>query len=178
MLCPDCSHMSLSIIRGTCAECGGDTVSDDHLLCEKCSLDLDMCQVCEDDLGISAQAAAINPGVYMVRKNMKDTGSTIKLKLGDELHITLDVSNGYDFVWQDDGSHDERIVCHQSSGAFIESDGGSWGKGYQTLVFKAAGVGIVQLSLAEVPMRSRGGYMGLQSMSPSGVTWKATVQVK
>lgn len=175
MLCPDCSHMSLSIIRGTCSECGGDTVSDDHLLCEQCSQDLDACQVCEDYLGAHVQAAAINPGVYMVRKNMKDAGSTIKLKLGDELHITLDCSNGYDQFWRDDGTHDDRVVCHVSSGAFIETPG-NWGKGTQTLVFKASAVGIVQLSLEEAPIRSRGFFSS--QAAPSGVTWKATVQVK
>lgn len=180
MLCPTCSHMPLSTLRGTCEECGCDTVSDDHMLCDSCSQNLDMCQVCGDDLGIHGQLP-VNPGVFMVRKNMKDVGTTIKLKLGDELHITLDCTNGYDYIWRDDGSHDDRIVSHQSSGTFIEADPmghGSWGKGTQTLVFKAAGVGTVQLSLEEVPGRSRGGYMGLQSMSATGVTWKATVQVK
>ncbi|MBN9397061.1 MAG: hypothetical protein J0H83_17565 [Candidatus Melainabacteria bacterium] len=179
MLCPDCNQLSLSILKGTCAECGGDTVSDDHIYCDQCSLDQDACQVCGDELGIhAAQAAVATPGVFMVRKFMSDNGSTIKLKVGDELHLELDVSNGYTYHWVNERKNDRAVVDFQAAQPFVAAQGNNqnnWGKGTQTLVFKATGVGTTTLELKEDVNRSNfwGGGSG-----PSGVTWSATIQVK
>lgn len=175
MLCPDCEQLPLSILKGSCMECGAETNSEDHLYCEDCSLEQDSCQVCLDELGIMASAVTINPGVFMVLKEMKDSGSTIKLKVGDELHITLDVTNSFTYAWYCEYKHDRKVIDSQSIGPFIPSPNPQhWGKGTQLMIFKAKAPGTTRLSFIEDENSSSPWGGG----GPSGVTWAADIQVK
>lgn len=120
------------------------------------------------------QPVAGAPGVYMVKKNMQHSGSTIKLRLGDELHITVAVTNNYNYEWRDDGKHNKQVLRHHSNGSFIailpSGFVGPKSPGEMTIVYKAFGLGSTQLNLKEAANTTYG--------QPSGLVWTANIEVR
>lgn len=113
-------------------------------------------------------------GPYMLKRDMKQSGCHVKLRVGEELHIRVDVSNNYNLEWKDSGSHDKKVIKHLSNGPFtpISASGfvGPKTPGEMTVVYKAVGPGQTSLELAEKPSYGKG--------PGSGLVWTATITVR
>ena len=97
-------------------------------------------------------STSAQPGVFFVIKGEKDSGCTVNLKLGEQLHVVLNDSTGRE--WS--GTLTRSIISAVNTGQ-VRSDG------TRIIVFEAVGLGQ--------------GTIDLQK-SGGSATWKCTVNVK
>lgn len=168
MIHDECKKSVLSTTKGTCLMCAGTTDSTDFILCQTCSEDLGDCQCCANSMGNAPiKLKSRKPGVFFVRKYEKDNGCTVKLKVGEELHITLPEEDDSWRSWAvKDYTFGVLSLCDR--GQFMP-DPGEMQYGSRTIIFSADSSG-----QASVEIREEEDFGGFTSAPP----WKCTVIVK
>ena len=164
MICDDCSKYPALTATGRCSNCSNRTHSVSYDLCETCSKTLGLCQVCLDPMTVTPTPP--KKGVFFVKKNEKDNGGTVTLKIGEEVHITLPEDRYAYKEWQVD-TYSYSYLDLEDRGTFTP-DPGDHQYGSRTIVFRAtrSGQGKIDLKLANT-------YGG-----GSSTTWTITVKVK
>ena len=178
MLCPDCSHHTWRGMQGTCENCQAVTASYNAELCDKCSNELDECEVCRCDMGTKAPCTPQASG-WVIKKNLKDLGSTMNMKVDDELHVTLDEDSGAARQWFTGTSHDRSLIKETDPGTFVA--GKDYRHGSRTLQFKSLAPGTTTLVIEEWQMKynwSGWGGGNMEKDSKTGSVWKITINVK
>lgn len=168
MIHKDCELKVTSTVRGNCALCSGQTQSDDYILCQTCSEDMNECQVCAGSMDKSpVKMRERKPGVFFVKKGEKDNGCTVKLKVGEELHISLPEEDDSYKHWEvKDYTFGILALCHLGE---FRLDPGDLHYGSRTIIFAAedAGTSVVEIQEEE-------DFGGATGKPP----WKCTVIVK
>jgi predicted secreted protein len=168
MIHTECELKVASTNPGTCVMCQSQTQSDSYVLCQTCSEDLNQCQVCAGDMDKTPERLRPRqPGVFFVKKGERDNGCTVKLKAGEELHITLPEEDDSwrhwvvkDYTWG--------IVAVCDRGRFA-LDPGEMQYGSRTIIFAAERSGT-----AEIELQEEHDFGSATSTAP----WKCTVVVK
>jgi len=164
----ECQLSVASTVPGNCIMCQSSTRSDSYTLRDTCSEDLFQCQVCAGSMDDSPKKLrARKPGVFFVKKTEKDNGSTVKLKAGEELHITLPEEDDSWKAWVvKDYTYGILALC--DSGQFM-LDPGEMQYGSRTIIMVAEKSGTSPLEIQEE--HDFGGSTG-------AAPWKCTVIVK
>ena len=164
----ECQLTVASTVQGHCVMCQAHTPSDTYVLCQTCSEDLNQCQVCAGSMDASPDVVRPRkPGVFFVKKMEKDNGCTVKLKVGEELHITLPEEDESYMYWEvKDYTYGILAICDRGK---FELDPGEMQHGSRTIIFSAEKPGTSPVEIQEE--HEFGG--------PTGRTpWKCTVTVK
>lgn len=168
MIHDECKKSVLSTTKGTCLMCTGTTDSTDFILCQTCSEDLGDCQCCANSMDSApVKLKSRKPGVFFVKKNEKDNGCTVKLKVGEELHVILPEEDDSWRSWTvKDYTFGVLSLCDRGR---FKPDPGDMQYGSRTIIFSADSSG-----QASVEIREEEDFGGFTSTAP----WKCTVIVK
>lgn len=168
MIHNECELTVASTVPGSCLMCHGQTRSDSYTLCQTCSEDLNQCEVCAGSMDKSPRVVRPRkPGVFFVKKSEKDNGCTVKLKVGEELHVSLPEEDDSYRSWVvKDYIYGILAIC--SRGEF-ELDPGDMQYGSRTIILVAENSGTSPVEIQEEH------DFGGTSSTPS---WKCTVVVK
>lgn len=167
MLCTPCTRKGFITVPGYCYHCGGYTPSSMLRLCDSCSQSLDECASCRTPMQTSTLPPSGTPSAWTIKKNTNDNGSTVNLKVDDELEVTLHEDQGNYKEWKPGYVHDRSILSTLSAGVF--QPGKQWGKGTRSLTFKALAPGKTTLEIVEHQLWGGG---------TTGTKWTVTVNVK
>ncbi len=189
MLCPNCTSYAWRKVAGSCQNCQVTVANDYHKLCPNCSTTLDECEICRTNMGTkssSCSSGSTSQTSYTIKKNMKDNGGSVTLKVGDELEVTVDENRSREYYtgW----AHDSSIISESNRGQQVagQSHGSHQHPNWRTITFKAKSLGKTTLEIDEWQMRydysgGYGWYGGSGSWvkdKKTGTTWKMTITVK
>lgn len=185
MRCPNCTNYSWRSVAGICENCKATVPNNYQKLCTNCSTTLDECEVCRTNMGTkssSGSSSSSSQAGYTVKKNMKNHGGSVALKVGNELEVTVDENNAREY--HTGYCHDSSIIDETNRGQQMPAQyhGSHSHPPYRIFTFKAKKAGTTTLELDEWQMRWNysgwgiGG--GFVKDKKTGVTWKINVTVK
>lgn len=182
-LCQTCSTKNTLNVPGKCTSCGSLTTHFAYALCDACSAKQDECEWCQVPLsaGASSPLTATQSGTFYVTCRDVDDGKTFKMRIGEEIHITLPEDQYKWREWDVKPPLNRSMFRLKSRGNFVP-DQGNPQYGTRTLIFEVLAHGTDQIEIYEVQRTWTWGYTGgyQQTSQPvqGGKVWKATFDVK
>lgn len=180
-LCQSCQGKHTLNVPGKCTSCGSLTTHFAYALCDACSAKQDECEWCQTPLsaGASSPLAATQAGVFFVTCRDVDDGKTFKMRIGEEIHVTLPEDQ---YAWRE---WDVKSVPYglkvKTRGNFVP-DQGNPQFGTRTIILEVRASGNYLLELHEVQRSWSWGWSGGSSGGgqpiPGGKIWKANFDVK
>lgn len=100
-VCEKCRDLPVTLDKGKCVECGGETRTSAFKLCVKCAEKLKQCERCRVAMATKEEAGGGKVAdLKDVRVNKDSNGKEVALKIGQQLIIDIPGNPTTGYIWR------------------------------------------------------------------------------